>query len=102
MKMESLAYASINQLTLDRLHLESCSVKATHKFAMEPAPAERFVYITRGAVCFSLAEGSLLAGDRDMIYLPRDTAYQSLWQTDADFIIVDLLLQNGEWQESMM
>ena len=99
MKMESLAYASINQLTLDRLQLGSCSVKATHKFVMEPAPAERFVYITRGAVCFSLAEGSLLAGDRDMIYLPRDTAYQSLWQTDADFMVVDLLLQNGEGQD---
>ena len=56
MKMESLAYASVNQLTLDRLYLESCSVKAMHKFVMEPAPVERFVYITRGSVCFSLAE----------------------------------------------
>lgn len=99
MKMESLAYASVNQLTLDRLHLESCSVKGMHKFVMEPAPVERFVYITRGSVCFSLAEGSLLAGDRDMIYLPRDTAYQSLWQTNADFMVVDLLLQDGEGQD---
>ena len=56
MKMESLAYASVDQLKLDRLRLESCSAKAMHKFVMEPTPVERFVYITRGEVCFSLAE----------------------------------------------
>lgn len=99
MKMEALAYASVNQLTLDSLRLESCTVKAMHKYVMEPAPVERFVYITRGEVCFSLAEGSLRAGDRDMIYLPRDTAYHSLWQTSADFVVVDLLLRDGEGQD---
>ena len=99
MKMGSLAYASVDQLTLNRLCLGSFSVKATHKFIMEPAPVERFVYITRGSVCFSLAEGSMLAGDRDMVYLPRDTAYQSLWQTNADFVVVDLLLQDGDGQD---
>lgn len=99
MKMESLAYASVDQLKLDRLRLEACSVKAMHKYVMEPAPVERFVYIAKGSVCFSLAEGALQAGDRDMIYLPRDTAYQSLWQTSASFMVVDLLLQNGEGQD---
>ena len=45
MRMEALAYASIDQLTLDSLRLESCAVKAMHKYMMEPAPVERFVYI---------------------------------------------------------
>lgn len=99
MKMESLAYASVDQLTLDSLRLEDCTVKAMHKYIMEPAPVERFVYITRGEVCFSLSEGSLRAGDRDMIYLPRDTAYHSQWQTNADFVVVDLLLRDGEGQD---
>ena len=31
MRMEALAYASIDQLTLDSLRLESCVVKAMHK-----------------------------------------------------------------------
>ena len=99
MKMEALAYATVNQLTLDSLRLESCAVKAKHQYVMEPAPIERFVYITRGEVCFSLSEGSLRAGDWDMIYLPRDTAYQSLWQSNANFVVVDLLLLDGEGQD---
>jgi len=99
MKMEALAFATVNQLTLDSLRLESCAVKAMHQYIMEPAPIERFIYITRGEVCFSLSEGSLRAGDWDMIYLPRDTAYQSLWQSNANFVVVDLLLQDGEGQD---
>lgn len=99
MKMEALAYAAVNQLTLDSLRLQSCTVKAMHKYIMEPAPVERFVYIIRGEVSFSLSEGSLQAGNRDMIYLPRDTAYHSLWQTSASFVVVDLLLQDGEGQD---
>jgi AraC-like DNA-binding protein len=99
MKMESLAYASVDQLKLDKLRLEPSSVKAMHKYEMEPAPVERFVYITRGTVRFFLAEDTLQAGAQDMIYLPRDTAYHSLWQTTADFMVVDLLLQDGEGQD---
>lgn len=99
MKMESLAYVSIDQLTLDSLRLESCAVNAMHKYIMAPAPVERFVYITRGEVCFSLAAGSLQAGAWDMIYLPRDTAYHSLWRADADFVVIDLLLRDGEGQD---
>ena len=56
MKMESLAHASIDQLALVRLRLEPCVVQATHQFVMEPAPVERFVYILRGRVCFTLRE----------------------------------------------
>lgn len=99
MKMEALAYTSVDQLTLDSLRLESCSVKAMHKYIMAPAPVERFVYIVRGEVRFFLTEGSLQAGARDMIYLPRDTAYHSQWYTNADFVVVDLLLRDGTGQE---
>lgn len=99
MKMNSLAYASIDQLTLDSLRLESCHVPAMHRYVMQPAPVERFIYITQGQVEFSLRGGSLKAGLRDMIYLPRDTAYQSHWLTDADFVVVDLLLRNGDGQD---
>ncbi len=99
MKMEALAYASVNQLTLDRLHLESCTVKEMHKYVMEPTPVERFVYIIRGEVCFSLAKGTLQAGCRDMIYLPKNTAYHSLWKKSADFVVVDLLLKDGDGQD---
>ncbi len=99
MKMEALAHASVNRLTLDSLRLESCTVKAMHRYVMEPASVERFVYIIRGEVCFSLSKGSFQAGSRDMIYLPRDTAYHSLWQTSADFVVVDLLLRDGDGQD---
>lgn len=99
MKMEALAYASVDRLMLDRLHLESCTVKEKHKYVMEPTPVERFVYIIQGEVCFSLSKGSLQAGDRDMIYLPKNTAYHSLWQKRADFVVVDLLLRDGEGQD---
>jgi len=99
MKMDSLAYASIDQLTLVNLRLEPCSVQAMHRYVMEPAPVERFIYITRGEVCFSLESGALHAGALDMVYLPRDTAYHSRWQTASDFIVVDLLLRDGEGQD---
>lgn len=99
MKMEALAYASVDQLVLDSLRLESCTVGAMHQYIMNPAPVERFIYITRGEVCFSLSDGALQAGDWDMIYLPRDTAYHSLWHTDADFIVIDLLLRDGDGQD---
>ena len=99
MKIEALAYDSVNQLTMDSLRLESCHVVAMHKYIMEPAAVERFIYIIRGEVCFSLSEGSLTAGDWDMIYLPRNTAYHSLWQTDAEFVVVDLLLRDKEGQD---
>lgn len=99
MKMQSLAYASINQLTLDSLRLEPCRVSAMHRYAMQPAPVERFVYITRGEVQLSLGSRSLRAGARDMLYLPRDTAYRSHWLTDAEFVVVDLLLRDGDGQD---
>ena len=99
MKMEALANAAVDQLILKHLRLESCAVKAMHRYIMEPAPVERFVYIIRGEVSFSLTKGTLSATDRDMIYLPRDTAYHSRWQTNADFVVMDLLICDGEGQD---
>ena len=46
-----------------------------------------------------LTDGVLEAADRDMIYLPRDTAYHSHWQMSASFVVVDLLFQDGEGQD---
>ena len=99
MKMNALAYASIDQLSLVRVRLEPCHIQEPHDYVMEAAPVERFVYIVRGVVCFSLENGQLFAGDRDMVYLPRDTAYRSAWNTDADYMVVDLLLQDDQGQD---
>lgn len=99
MKMNVLAYASISQLSLIRVRLESCVVPAQHRYIMQPAPVERFIYITEGEVCFLLQTGSLRAGERDMVYLPRDTAYQSEWLADSRFMVVDMLLQDAEGQD---
>ena len=99
MKMESLAHASIDQLTVVDLRLEACRVPARHRFEMRPAPVERFIYILRGEVSFSLDGSVLQAGDRDMVYLPRDTAYRSLWHREAEFTVVDLLLRDGEGRD---
>lgn len=99
MKMDALAHASIRQLSLVSLRLESCQVKAQHRYEMQPAPVERFVYITRGKVCFFLGEESLWAGSRDMVYLPRDTAYHSKWLEEASFMVVDVLLRDADGQD---
>ena len=99
MKMDSLAYADFGQLALVNLRLESCHVQARHQYVMEPAAVERFVYIIRGQVCFSLEQDLMEAHSRDMVYLPRDTAYRSEWQQDADFVVVDILLRDGSGQD---
>lgn len=99
MKMNALAYASIDQLTLDSLRLESCRVVAMHRYVMQPAPVERFVYITRGEVQISLGDRAITACAQDMLYLPKNTAYRSQWLTDSDFVVVDLLLRDGEGQD---
>ena len=96
MRMDSLAHAAIDRLALEQIRLEPCTVQAMHQYMMEPAPVERFVYILRGRVCFSLEKESLDAGSRDMVYLPRDTAYRSCWLEDAEFVVVDILLRDSE------
>ena len=99
MKMDSLAHATIDQLTLNSLRLDPCKVDSQHQYVMQPAPVERFVYITQGQVRFRLDHTDLEAGTRDMVYLPRDTAYRSLWLADSHFIVVDILLTDGSGQD---
>lgn len=99
MKMDSLAHAAIDQLTLNSLRLESCQVDAQHQYIMQPAPVERFIYISQGQVRFRLGTTCLEAGSRDMVYLPRDTSYRSHWLADSRFIVVDILLTDGEGQD---
>lgn len=96
MKMESLAHASIDQLALVQLRLEPCTVPANHRYIMEASPTERFVYISQGSVRFSLANSSVNAQALDMVYLPRNTAYHSLWLENAAFVVVDILLQDSD------
>ena len=99
MKMDALAHAPINQLALISLRLEPCNVKAEHRYIMHPASVERFIYITQGSVCFFLTDGEMRANEWDMVYLPRDTAYHSKWLTDANYVVVDLLLRDTDGQD---
>ena len=99
MKMNSLAHASIGELSLVSLRLEDCEVPANHRHEMQPAAVERFVYITSGEVCFFLDGKELYAGARDMVYLPRDMAYHSLWLSDALFVVADIILRDAQGQD---
>jgi len=97
--MNALAHASIDQLSLENLHVEPCRVVAMHKYVMHPSPVERFVYIIQGKVCFSFQRDALTAGSLDMVYLPRDTAYCSQWAEDSIFMVVDLSLRDSTGQD---
>lgn len=70
-----------------------------HEYIMSPAPVERFIYIIKGKVCFSLQADTLTAGTLDMVYLPRDTAYRSRWAEDSEFMVVDLSLLDSTGQD---
>ena len=98
MNLNALAHSSVNQLNLVSLRLEHCCVMAQHKYEMSPVLAERFIYITRGKVCFNLPKGRLWASAWDMVYLPSNTGYQSVWQEDSEFMVVDILLHDSEGQ----
>lgn len=98
MKMTDLAHACINQLSLLELRITTYMRPAEHQYIMQPAPVERFVYITKGTGCFFLKDKQLRAGDRDMVYLPGQTAYRSHWPEDSEFMVIDLLLHNAEGQ----
>lgn len=99
MKMNALAYAAIDQLSLVNLRVEPCRVNAMHEYVMQPAPVERFVYIIAGKVSFSFPQNTLSAGELDMVYLPRDIAYRSRWMEDARFMVVDLSLRDSAGQD---
>ena len=96
MKMMDLAHARIDQLSQLELHITPCVKPAHHQFSMYPAPFERFVYILKGRGCFLLKDRQLQAGSKDLVYLPGGTAYRSHWPEDSEFMVVDLLLHNGE------
>lgn len=99
MKMSALANASIHQLALIDLRIEPCEVVACHEYVMKPAPIERFVYIQSGKAHFYMEKTELFAGDRDMIYLPGETAYHSKWLADSKFMVIDLLLHDADGQQ---
>jgi len=92
MKMDDLAYTAVEKLAVVNLRIESASVLKNHTFKMEPTPIERFVYITNGNVTFYFENGELNACEREMVYIPRNTAYSSKWFVDSDFVVVDLSL----------
>lgn len=99
MRMETLAHAPISQLALVSLRLEPCEVSKEHQFVMPPVPVERFVYILQGSVCFFLESGELHARERDMVYLPGNTAYRSRWHEEARFMVVDIRLCDAGGQD---
>ncbi len=99
MQLEDMAYESVGQFSKVSLRLEACEVGAKHRFVMEPACIERFIYITKGEVCFYLESDKFYAKERDMIYLPRDTAYVSKWLKDSEFTVVDMQLCGEDGSE---
>lgn len=95
MKMMDLAHACISQLSLLELRITTYTRPAEHQYIMRPAPVERFVYIIKGKGLFFLNDKQLQAGDRDMVYLPGETAYRSHWPVDSEFMVIDLLLHDA-------
>jgi len=96
LKINALAHASIRQLALIDLRIEPCRVPARHQYVMQPAPIDRFVYITKGKAVFQADEVRLSAVASDMVYLPCESAYRSRWQEDSEFMVVDLLLHDAK------
>ena len=94
MRMKDLAHTWINQLSLAEVKILRCNKSANHQYTMQPKPMDRFVYILKGSVRFSLQGDQLEAGERDMIYLPGETAYRSHWLEDSEYMVIDLLLQD--------
>lgn len=98
MKMMDLAHTRINQLSLLELRINPYKHLANHQYTTRPVPIERFVYITKGSGIFFLEGKQLRAVERDMVYLPGETAYHSHWLEDSEFMVIDLLLHNGQKQ----
>lgn len=92
MKMDELAYTEVDRLAVVSLRIESCSVPESHRFRMPPSKMERFIYLTSGCAVFSVGCGRIRAGERDMVYLPRNTEYSSVWLEKSEFVVVDISL----------
>ena len=99
MKMDDFAYTAVEKLAVVNLRIESAKVPKNHCFKMSSKKVERFVYIMTGSVCFSIENGEVLASQRDMVYLPRDTAYRSEWFEESEFVVVDLSLCDADGKE---
>ena len=95
MKMTDLAHACISQLSLLELRITPYARPADHQYIMQPTPVERFVYITKGTGFFFVKGKQLRAGNKDMVYLPGETAYRSRWLVDSEFMVIDLLLHDA-------
>ena len=98
MRMKDLAHTRIDQLSLLELHVAPWSKPADHQYVTPPKPVERFVYVIRGKCRFFLENKELCAGEKEMVYLPGETAYRSHWLEDSEFMVIDLLLHNDQGQ----
>lgn len=94
MKMIDLAHASIHQLSLLDIRISSFSKPKNHQYVMKPAPIERFIYLTKGSGDFFVNSQRLSAKEKDMLYLPEETAYRSLWTQNSEYMVIDLLLHD--------
>ena len=99
MKIGEYAYNAVERLAFVNLRIEAASVPENHRFYMDEPKVERFVYIMSGSVCFSMENETLNASSRDMVYIPHGTKYQSNWLSDAEFVVVDLLLCDADNKE---
>ena len=98
MKIDDYAYTAVDRMAVN-LRIEYCTVPESHEFRMPEATIERFVYIISGGVTFSVGCGSIRAVARDMVYLPRATAYSSRWHAASDFVVVDVSLSDADGNE---
>lgn len=98
MRMKDLAHTQMNQFSLLELRITPFKRPAQHQFIMHPKQVERFVYILKGKGRFFLDNAEICAGQKDMLYLPGETAYRSHWLEDSEFMVIDLLLQGSEEQ----
>lgn len=95
MKIDDLAYTSMGRLAVVSLQIKCCSVPENHRFRMCPSSTERFIYLTDGSALFSVGCGRIRASARDMVYLPRNTEYSSLWLEKSAFVVVDISLSDA-------
>ena len=99
MKLDDFAYTAAEKLAVVNLKIESAKVMENHRYKMPPVIVERFVYIIKGSVCFSVENKEIYAHTRDMVYLPRNTAYHSHWLEKSEFVVVDISLCHADGNE---
>ena len=95
MRIDDFAYTAVECMAAN-LKIEYTAVPESHRFEMQPAPVERFVYILNGRASFFVQDGCVEAHARDRVYVPRGTAYSSHWHFESDFVVVDLSLCDAD------